>query len=378
MDKLLSCDWGTSSFRLRLVNSSDLSILAARMTAQGIKATYSLWEEQVQQAKRSSLAEQSQAIVTREQNKISFYQTVLSDAIKSIGQELGFSLDGIPLVISGMASSSLGMQELPYKELPFLVDGSDLRVERFSATAEFKHDTILISGARTADDVMRGEETQLVGCEAGRVDMSSDKEGMEPERVFIFPGTHSKHVLVRGGRVIGFKTYMTGEFFELLSKKSILAGDVGLEQDGAIDTGTRNEAVHEGQKSLFDENNKRHFEEGVREGAHGNLLHGSFLVRTNRLLQGMSKKGNHYYLSGLLIGAELKELIRLEPKASIGAESGEWPGRTLPVTVVGEGVLMDHYIDACRILGMEKVQAQDGGGAVLRGQAKIARLRNRL
>src|SRR5450432_1404958 len=120
-----------------------------------------------------------------------------------------------------MASSTLGMVELPYKELPFLADGSDLRVETIYANGLFHHDVLLISGARTGDDVMRGEETQLVGCALG-----AGYATQAGEQVFIFPGTHSKHVVVREGRVIAFKTYMTGEFFELLSKKSILAGDV--------------------------------------------------------------------------------------------------------------------------------------------------------
>ncbi len=43
MEKFISCDWGTSSFRMRVVNSSDLSILAARETGQGIAATHTLW-----------------------------------------------------------------------------------------------------------------------------------------------------------------------------------------------------------------------------------------------------------------------------------------------------------------------------------------------
>src|ERR1700733_4756679 len=257
MDKMISCDWGTSSFRLRLINSSDLSILAARSSAQGIVATHALWNAQPAGG----------------QNRLSFYQAILRDAIKSIERELGLSLGGVPLVISGMASSTLGMLELPYKELPFSTDGSDLLTETLSANDLFNHDTILISGARTADDVMRGEETQLVGCELGLGGTDSGTVGFEQpgsggEEVFIFPGTHSKHVMVREARAVTFKTYMTGEFFELLSKKSILAGDVELEEAAGRREGSGNRTAR--------------FEEGVREGAGGNLLHGSFLVRTNR------------------------------------------------------------------------------------------------
>ena len=49
---------------------------------------------------------------------------------------------------------------------------------------------------------------------------------LDEEQVFIFPGTHSKHVTVKNGNVIDIKTYMTGEFFELLSVKSILSATI--------------------------------------------------------------------------------------------------------------------------------------------------------
>ncbi len=66
--------------------------------------------------------------------------------------------------------------------------GSDLHVKIIGASDEFKHEILLISGAKTSSDVMRGEETQLAGCEK-----VNDKE----ERIFIFPGTHSKACLVK-------------------------------------------------------------------------------------------------------------------------------------------------------------------------------------
>jgi 2-dehydro-3-deoxygalactonokinase len=353
MDKMISCDWGTSSFRLRLVKNSDLSILALRHSSQGILTTHALWSAQTASGSQSQ-GRQRQG----DGRRLSFYQAVLREAIRSIEEEHGLSLSGVTVVISGMASSSLGMLELPYKELPFLVDGSDLRIETLYADEFFNHDTLLISGARTGDDVMRGEETQLVGCGAAgmgtgigaseqvvRWELGDRLQGVgqDPggEAIFIFPGTHSKHVVVKEGRVVTFKTFMTGEFFELLSKKSILAGDV---EDAA--------SVEDGEIA----GGAARFKEGVQEGAGGNLLHGSFLVRTNRLLRGVSKDENFHYLSGLLIGAELKELV------GVGA----------PVTVVGEGVLRDHYVAALGILGVKGVRVVDAGEAVVRGQGRIA------
>jgi 2-dehydro-3-deoxygalactonokinase len=179
-----------------------------------------------------------------------------------------------------MASSTIGMIHLPYKELPFLADGSDLEIKVIDADDEFYYDTIIISGAKTNEDVVRGEETQLAGCfhESGE------------EQIFVFPGTHSKHIVVKQGKATDIKTYMTGELFELLSKKSILSG-----------------SIEEG-KGLQQQKNVLSFEKGVIDSAESNLLHNCFRVRTNDLFGKFSKSENYYYLSGLLIGTELREL----------------------------------------------------------------------
>ncbi len=76
----------------------------------------------------------------------------------------------------------------------------------------FRIPYILVSGFQTDTDIMRGEETKLLGF-----DIPDDEE-----RIFIFPGTHSKHVFVKNKTGIDFKTYMTGELFNLMSEKSIL------------------------------------------------------------------------------------------------------------------------------------------------------------
>jgi 2-dehydro-3-deoxygalactonokinase len=127
---------------------------------------------------------------------------------------------------------------------------------------------------------MRGEETQLAGC------VHPDDE----ERLFIFPGTHSKHVLVKNGWITDIKTYMTGEFFDILSKKSVLAVSVE-EGDG-----------------LRNYKNNKSFEKGVADSTGSNLLHIAFWVRTNDLFDKLTKQENYYYLSGLLIGTELAEI----------------------------------------------------------------------
>ena len=107
---------------------------------------------------------------------------------------------------------------------------------------------LIIPGVSSTDDVMRGEETQLTGC---------FHEVNNKEHLFIFPGTHSKHVVVKNETILDFKTYMTGEFFELLSSKSILATSV------------------EKGKGLDNELNRKSFDEGLQASNKSNLLHNS-------------------------------------------------------------------------------------------------------
>ena len=267
----------------------------------------------------------------KEDERLSFYQSILAEQIKKLEEQLNFSLQDVPLIISGMASSNMGMMELPYKEVPFSTDGHDLYIKIIEATDDFRHTILVISGAKTTDDVMRGEETQLIGCLN-----SDDKE----DQLFIFPGTHSKHVTVKNGIVVDFKTYMTGEFFELLSKKSVLSNNVEENQD------------------LLNEDNLKSFEKGVADSLHSNVLHSSFLVRTNHLFGKLSKQENYCYLSGLLIGTELKELIATQ----------------MPLTVVSDELLIKFYMTALEKLGIHKVKYRDAGKAVMDGHCKIYNL----
>lgn len=315
MEKFLSCDWGTSFFRLRIADVPSLTIIAEEKSNRGIAKSFELW-------KQSGKVEEA---------RLSFYLDIVLQHIETLEKKLNASLNKLPLVISGMASSTIGMVELPYKELPFSADGSDLEVKFIEADDHFPHKTVIISGAKSNDDVMRGEETQLAGCFH-----DNDQE----EQIFIFPGTHSKHLLVMKGKAVDVKTYMTGEFFELLSTKSILSV-----------------SIEEGH-GLQNEKNVQSFEKGVRESVQVNLLHSSFLVRTNHLLGKFTKQENYYYLSGLLIGTEMKELI------SNGYEN---------INLVSNAMLMPYYETSFNILnkGESILKIMNADEALVKGQFKI-------
>lgn len=263
--QFLSCDWGTSSFRIKLIDTDTLTIRSEVHSNQGISATFLEWKQ------RESV-----------HDRFSFFLEVIKSSILMLEGKVNTSLDGIPVLLSGMASSSLGMITLPYKKLPFKTDGSDLKLHWVKATKTFEHDVIIISGVCSETDVMRGEETQLVGA---------IQKDIQEERVYIFPGTHSKHITVKGNSVSSFKTYMTGELFALLSKNGTLAEAVGIASD------------------QLDENSIQSFKQGVEDTLKSNLLHSLFQVRARYLLLNSSKDVNSSYLSGLLIGHEVKDVM---------------------------------------------------------------------
>lgn len=313
MEKFISCDWGTSAFRLRLVEAETRTILSEVRTDQGIAATYALCKNNKESV-----------------DAFLFYRTIISNNIESLEKQCSNFLENIPIVISGMATSSIGMIELPYKELSFQTNGADLLTHIVQPSQNFKHRMIFISGVKSARDVMRGEETMIAGCNA------ANDEG---EQLFILPGTHSKHIIVKNGNVRDFKTYMTGEFFELLSKKSILSASVENENSGA------------GNES------NAHFTKGVTEGAASNLLNNTFHVRTNQLFKKMNHRENYHYLSGLLIGTELKDLLQQKYSS---------------ISLVSSGMLGRKYFLALDVLGLNKNLHQiNADNALINGQCII-------
>jgi len=316
MEKFLSCDWGTSSFRIKLIEIPGLKIIAEENTNHGIAKTFEFW-------KQSGKAEETRP---------SFYLDIIQQHIKVLEKKLNTSFNELPLIISGMACSTMGMINLPYKDFSFSADGSDLITKIIEADDTFTHKTIIISGAKTNDDSMRGEETLLAGC--FHDDLIDQKE-----QLFIFPGTHSKHIIVKNGKALTVKTYMTGEFFELFSKKSILSDSV--EQSNSL---------------LL--KNLQSFEKGILNSVQLNLLHSCFLVRTNHLFNKFTKQENYYYLSGLIIGTEMKELVN--ENYSI-------------ITLVSDPMLTSYYKAAFNILNKGKavLEIQNADNALVQGQFKI-------
>lgn len=270
---LLGCDWGTSSFRLRLINVPDLNLIGEVTSQEGVASTFTAWKETAEKKGMS-----------REQ----FFRQQLNRQVELLSRQVSIDLSMVSIIISGMASSSIGMAEVPYATLPFPVDGSQASIRRLTVQNKDAREIILISGVQTTHDVMRGEETQLIGLLALLDTLHHTVENA----ILIFPGTHSKHIYIRNQQVINLQTFMTGEVFNLMSQYSIL-------KDSIEPTGLNS----------FPDEELNGFRLGVRDSDSSSILHSLFRVRTNQLFGLLTKKQNMLYMSGLLIGAELKSLI---------------------------------------------------------------------
>lgn len=298
---IISCDWGTSSFRLRLVDINTEQVLSEVKDSDGISVVNANW---------LSLDKPSS-------ERKAFFLSVLKEKIKSL---VGQNGEQTPVLISGMASSSIGIEELKYSNTPLSVSDLDLSYSKFYD----ERDIYIFSGLSSELDVMRGEETIILGCDFG--------EG----ELIILPGTHSKHVEVKNRVIKDFKTFMTGEFFNILSTNSILANTVLKPESMYLDN--------------------PYYQRGLKEGFDGNLLNLAFNTRTLGLLMAVSKEDCYHYLSGLLIGAELKSI----------------PKNTGCVHLVSEGNLLEIYTTALKFLNTPgSIKTTNSSEAFVKGHLRL-------
>ena len=286
-------DWGTSSFRLWLLHR-DGSILAERRTADGMMA-----------ARETGFAE------------------VLEHRLAEVG-----AAPDLPVVVCGMAGAKHGWIEAPYLDTP--ANLAELATQAVTP-AHPGRDVRILPGIAQRDaafpDVMRGEETQLLGLAA-----EGTRSGLA-----CLPGTHSKWAVLREGRVDSFSTFMTGEMFAALSGHTILR--LSTEGEASPDDPTFLAAVREAATS---------------PAAIANQL---FAIRAGALL-GFPARGAAG-LSGALIGLEL-----------VGVAIRHSDARD-EVVLVSAGRLGDLYRSALADLGFT-VRTADADALVRRGLLSAA------
>ena len=221
-----------------------------------------------------------------------------------------------PAIACGMIGSRQGWAEAPYVGEP--AGAVELARALMPVASRTGRRLLIIPGVIRFDaddvpDVMRGEETQIVG--AGGSGLT------------LLPGTHSKWASVADGRVDWFATFMTGELYGLLRGHSILGRLMAA--DAAPDEGAFARGLEAMQDTGLDT---------------GGLLHRLFSVRTLGLLERMDPAALPSYLSGLLIAAEIDE--------AAGCVAGRLGHRPDRVRVIGADDLAARYAVAVERVGM--------------------------
>ncbi|KJC35519.1 2-dehydro-3-deoxygalactonokinase [Bradyrhizobium sp. LTSP885] len=292
----VAVDWGTSSLRLWLMDRAG-GILGERRSDEGMMAAAKTGFASVLQSHLDALAVAA----------------------------------NLPVVICGMAGARQGWVEAGYVDTPARL--TDI-LDRAARVPDQAREIRILPGIAQRDagapDVMRGEETQLLGA------LGLDAAG---EAIVCMPGTHSKWVRVHGGTVERFATFMTGELFSAVVSDTILSHAVGGAED-AVDADAFTSAVAEAFAT---------------PALAANLL---FRVRSRQLLFGGSASAAREAISGTLIGLELA--------AGLAGQTSR-----AAVTLIASGRLQVLYQLALETLSVPK-RSVDAEDAVRHGLARAA------
>jgi 2-dehydro-3-deoxygalactonokinase len=235
-------------------------------------------------------------------------------SLETLLQALNASGPQVRVLMSGMVGSAHGWVQAPYLGPEVRLRELGHHLLRVPGTAR-RMDIVPGIALKTASavDVMRGEETQLLGAA-----LLGHEDGW-----FLLPGTHSKWVRMAEGRVADFATFMTGELFDLLGRHGTLAAAAGAEHAGA------------------DAHQPEAFGQGLQAGADVALSHALFGCRARVVTGALPPEQARAYLSGLLIGAEWHELRR--------RGAGHLP---TTVTVIGAPHLAARHAEAAAAFGV--------------------------
>lgn len=195
------------------------------------------------------------------------YEPILIKHLQTAFGDRGVDL---PVYIAGMAGSRQGWQEAPYRQTPCSPAGEFVKVSCLDPRLQaYIHGGVCQVNPA---DVMRGEEIQIAGL------------GLS-DAVVCLPGTHSKWVNLKDGMIKGFKTFMSGELFDVIRRQTVLKHSLGVAVEGS-------EAA---------------FVAAVKESiANPADFSGAlFSIRAQGLLQGLSEADAFGRLSGLLLGLEV-------------------------------------------------------------------------
>ena len=245
----------------------------------------------------------------------------------------------LPVLASGMIGSAQGWREAPYVRSPAGLDD----IAAGLTTPDNDVPMSIVPGVLQDGEipgVMRGEETQIIGA------LELFAEWRERARI-VLPGTHSKWVDIAAGRIAGFATFMTGELYAVLRQHSILGRFVPT--DAPVANGAH-EAFLRGVDMMRDTATTPGF------GITSLLFTARSLVLTKRLAPEQSLD----YLSGLLIGEELRQALSR-------------PGNA-PIVLIGDAGLCGKYRAALERFDATATVIEDAAPAGLWRVAQAAGL----
>jgi 2-dehydro-3-deoxygalactonokinase len=244
----------------------------------------------------------------------------------------------LPVVLCGMVGSSIGWIEAPYLPCPAKPDvlAGAVVVPRGRGVSIVPG--LSCTNPHGAPDVLRGEETQLLGA------LALEPALGEGRKLVCLPGTHTKWLWLDDGVVRQFLTAPTGELFGLLVDHSVLVRD--------RDTPVAHIDVD--------------FKRGVADAAgatDASLLHRLFESRSRRMAKLLTPEGAASWTSGLLIGSDVTAALKLARDVDAGA-----------ITVIGTPTLTGRYAEALKH-AHRAAHCLDGAAAA---QAGLTRIRHQL
>lgn len=241
---------------------------------------------------------------------------------------------GLPAILCGMVGSNLGWRVAPYADCPAGLQDVARAMIAVDSGGTWARIVPGVRGEGLAGqpDVMRGEETQVLGW------VVQDAVRAHGRRVICHPGTHAKWVVVEDGRIVRFVTVMTGELFAVLRRHSVLKSEAEPNDAAAFDAGVA--AAQDG----------------------GGLAARLFTARARVVGGGAPAESTPSYLSGLLIGAEAAAAPGL-----LGLGPDE------PVALLGDAALCRWYARALSKRGVRH-EIFDGEAAAVAGLFALYRL----
>ena len=237
----------------------------------------------------------------------------------------------IPVFLAGMIGSRDGWVETGYLSCPVSLrslGANIIQVEDISSHPVYIVPGISTLAAPGLPDVIRGEETQIFGV-MDRLKVNN--------LMACVPGTHSKWIQVNDSRITRFSTFVTGEMFAAMRR----CGSISSLLD----------------KSVTDSNR---FMEGVGVSQRdGGLLNHLFSIRALAVTRRKGSKSDESYLSGLLVGAEIRSALEIYPEVS-------------DIVVIGADALIHDYSLAFSGLGIS-VSSYTSESAFIQGLWRLAR-----